>query len=291
MEYYKQKIDMKDINYTVELDFFESIHGCTKKINVSYYKICDICNGIGKINSTICPDCKMKILNKEITKDNILDTNTDLNISIDQDLNQESINELNIDLKHFDLNDDNNSSKQENQIIENKVCEKCHNTGYIFLSNCPICKNGLKQTEKEVILTIKPRCDETTRYIIKNFNKGINGGKNGNLIVNFKVINNTKFKIINDYDVQFKLDINMKDAILGKVFAIPTIYQKYYKLVIPKFTQQGKKIIINNLGLLKESKNQDKHSINTYGDMIIKINVLIPENLNDKQLKLIKQLM
>lgn len=289
MEYYKQKIDMKDINYTVELDFFESIHGCTKKINVSYYKICDICNGIGKINSTICPDCKMKILNKEITKDNILDTNTDLNISIDQD--QESINELNIDLKHFDLNDDNNSSKQENQIIENKVCEKCHNTGYIFLSNCPICKNGLKQTEKEVILTIKPRCDETTRYIIKNFNKGINGGKNGNLIVNFKVINNTKFKIINDYDVQFKLDVNMKDAILGKVFAIPTIYQKYYKLVIPKFTQQGKKIIINNLGLLKESKNQDKHSINTYGDMIIKINVLIPENLNDKQLKLIKQLM
>lgn len=291
MEYYKQKIDMKDINYTVELDFFESIHGCTKKINVSYYKICDICNGIGKINSTICPDCKMKILNKEITKNNILDTNTDLNISIDQDLNQESINELNIDLKHFDLNDDNNSSKQENQIIENKVCEKCHNTGYIFLSNCPICKNGLKQTEKEVILTIKPRCDETTRYIIKNFNKGINGGKNGNLIVNFKVINNTKFKIINDYDVQFKLDVNMKDAILGKVFAIPTIYQKYYKLVIPKFTQQGKKIIINNLGLLKESKNQDKHSINTYGDMIIKINVLIPENLNDKQLKLIKQLM
>ena len=291
MEYYKQKIDMKDINYTVELDFFESIHGCTKKINVSYYKICDICNGIGKINSTICPDCKMKILNKEITKDNILDTNTDLNISIDQDLNQESINELNIDLKHFDLNDDNNSSKQENQIIENKVCEKCHNTGYIFLSNCPICKNGLKQTEKEVILTIKPRCDETTRYIIKNFNKGINGGKNGNLIVNFKIINNTKFKIINDYDVQFKLDVNMKDAILGKVFAIPTIYQKYYKLVIPKFTQQGKKIIINNLGLLKESKNQDKHSINTYGDMIIKINVLIPENLNDKQLKLIKQLM
>lgn len=291
MDYYKQKIDMKDIKYTVELDFFESIHGCTKKINVSYYKICDICNGIGKINSTICPDCKMKILNKEITKNNILDTNTDLNISIDQDLNQESINELNIDLKHFDLNDDNNSSKQENQIIENKVCEKCHNTGYIFLSNCPICKNGLKQTEKEVILTIKPRCDETTRYIIKNFNKGINGGKNGNLIVNFKVINNTKFKIINDYDVQFKLDINMKDAILGKVFAIPTIYQKYYKLVIPKFTQQGKKIIINNLGLLKESKNQDKHSINTYGDMIIKINVLIPENLNDKQLKLIKQLM
>ena len=290
MEYYKQKIDMKDINYTVELDFFESIHGCTKKINVSYYKICDICNGIGKINSTICPDCKMKILNKEITKDNILDTNTDLNISIDQDLNQESINELNIDLKHFDLNDDNNSSKQENQIIENKVCEKCHNTGYIFLSNCPICKNGLKQTEKEVILTIKPRCDETTRYIIKNFNKGINGGKNGNLIVNFKIINNTKFKIINDYDVQFKLDVNMKDAILGKVFAIPTIYQKYYKLVIPKFTQQGKKIIINNLGLLKESKNQDKHSINTYGDMIIKINVLIPENLNDKQLKLINQL-
>ena len=354
MDYYKKKVDMKDINYTLELDFFESIHGCTKKINISYYKICDICNGIGMINSTICPDCKMKILNQELNQETIKETDNkksinniinetetkqdldqNFNISIDQELNKNSNNtNLNFDekflqLNNFDLNhlqNDNNESlgigllkqdietinekvfnqesisdtKQElkqvsDQVIinpskNNKICKKCHNTGYIFLSNCPICKNGLKQAKKEVEITIQPRCDETTRYIIKNFNKGINGGKNGNLIINFKIVNNTKFKIVNDYDIQFKLDVNMKDAILGKVIAIPTIYQKYYKLTIPKFTQQGNKIIIKQLGLLKNVKMKDGNSINNYGNMIIKINILIPDNLNEKQLKLIKQL-
>ena len=350
MNYYKKKIDMNDINYTLELDFFESIHGCTKKINVSYYKICDICNGIGMINSTICPDCKIKILNQELNKESDIknnnkivnkteikqDSEQNFNISIDQELNKNSDNQnLNynediLQLDNFDLDDlQNNSSdnlsigllkqdietlnekdfnqelisdtKQElkqvsDQVINNnpsknnKICKKCHNTGYIFLSNCPICKNGLKQAEKEVEITIKPRCDESTRYIIKNFNKGINGGKNGNLIINFKIKNNTNFKIINDYDIQFKLDIHMKDAILGKVIAIPTIYQKYYKLTIPKFTQQGTKIIIKQLGLLKNVKLKDDKSVNNYGNMIVKINVLIPVNLNDNQLKLIKQL-
>lgn len=354
MNYYKKKIDMNDINYTLELDFFESIHGCTKKIKVSYYKICDICNGIGMINSTICPDCKIKILNQELNHETIInetdkknnnetkqDLEQDFNISIDQELNKNSNNQdLNynediLQLDKFDLNDLQNNSndslgigllKQDietlnetvfNQEIKpnfkpelnkqelkqdsekninkypnqkNKICKKCHNTGYIFLSNCPICKNGLKEVEKEVEISIKPRCDESTRYIIKNFNKGINGGKNGNLIINFKIINNTNFKIVNDYDIQFKLDVNMKDAILGKVVAIPTIYQKYYKLTIPKFTQQGTKIIIKQLGLLKNVKIKDGNSINNYGNMIIKINIIIPVNLNEKQIKLIKQL-
>lgn len=328
MDYYKRKIDMKDINYTLELDFFESIHGCTKKINVSYYKICDICNGIGMINSTICPDCKMKILNQELNQKN-QETNKEQetnkinqefkisselnNISNNEDLNfDENILQLNninfkeqIDLKQ-DTKQDNNknliqelnqASEQKNTILNidteqkiNKFCKKCHNTGYIFLSNCPICKNGLKQTEKEVEITIQPRCDETTRYIIKNFNKGINGGKNGNLIINFKIKNDTKFKIVNNFDIQFKLDVYMKDAILGKVVAIPTIYQKYYKLTIPKFTQQGTKITIKHLGLLKENNINESNPMNNYGNMIIKINILIPTNLNEKQLKLIKQL-
>lgn len=368
MDYYKRKLDMKDINYTLELDFFESIHGCTKKIKVSYYKICDICNGIGMINSTICPDCKMKLLNQENFQETIepetKETNTNIKQENKQDLEQtfnisselskdKQIQELNFDkdilnfetnednknsldtnkdilhLDHFDLNslqNDTNESlgigllKQNNDLVnikvfnqestlENnkvsnknikqelkqgsknkKICEKCHNTGYIFLSNCPICNNGLKQAEKEVEITVQPRCDESTRYIIKNFNKGANGGKNGNLIINFKIKNDTKFKIINDYDIQYKLDVNMKDAIFGKVFAVPTIYQKYYKLTIPKLTQQGTKITIKHLGLLKETKISDKNPMNNYGNMIIKINILIPTNLNEKQLKVLKQI-
>jgi len=353
MNYYKKKIDMNDINYTLELDFFESIHGCTKKIKVSYYKICDICNGIGMINSTICPDCKMKILNQELNNETINETDKknnnetkqdleqDFNISIDQELNKNSNNQdLNynediLQLDKIDLNTLQNNSndslgigllKQDIETLnetvfnqetkpnselklnkqelkkdpekninkspnqKNKICKKCHNTGYIFLSNCPICKNGLKQTEKEVEITIQPRCDESTRYIIKNFNKGINGGKNGNLIINFKIKNNTNFKIVNNYDIQFKLDVNMKDAILGKVVAIPTIYQKFYKLTIPKFTQQGTKIIIKQFGLLKNVKMKDDISVNNYGNMIVKINIIIPVNLNEKQIKLIKQL-
>ncbi len=224
MDYYNKKIDIDDINYTLEIDFFESIYGCQKQFIVKYNKICNICNGITKINSTFCDICKS------------------------------------------DVNED---------------CEKCHGTGIIFLSDCPICKNGFIEVSDTLTLNIKKNSTEQTKYIIKNFNKGINGGKDGNLIINLKINNNTGFKILNKYDIQYTLNISFKDAILGKSVAIPTIHKKYYKLTIPKYTQSKEKIIINSLGLFNENENK-------YGNMIIKINIQIPTKLTNKQLELLK---
>lgn len=224
MDYYNKKIDVDDINYTLELDFFESIEGCKKQFIINYKKICNICNGITKINSTFCDICKTEI---------------------------------------------------------NKDCDKCNGTGIIFLSKCPICKDGFINASKKVTINIKKNTNELTKYIIKDFNKGINGGKNGNLNISLKIINNTDFKIINKYDIQYKLNINFKDAILGKTIAIPTIHKKYYKLILSKYTQSNKKIIINSLGLFDEQNKK-------YGDMIIKINIQIPLKLTDKQIELLK---
>jgi len=224
MEFYNKKIDIDDINFILEIDFFESIYGCQKQFNITYNKICDICKGLTKINSTFCDICKTDI-------------------------------------------------KQD--------CKKCNGTGIIFLSDCPICKNGFVETTQTLTINIKKNSSEQTKYIIKDFNKGIHGGKNGNLNISLKINNNTGFKIINKYDIQYKLNINFKDAILGKSIAIPTIHKKYYKLSIPKYSQNGNKIIINSLGLLNEDENK-------YGNMIVKINIQIPLNLNNNQLNLLK---
>ena len=227
MNIYNKKIDAVDIYYTLTLNFYESLFGCNKKISIKYNKICDICKGLGKINSTFCDICKDK---------------------------------------------------------PNKECEKCHGSGVIFLANCPICNDGIMQTTKEITLKIRKGSNEQTQYIIKDFNLGINGGKNGNLYVSLKIHNDTDFKIINTYDIKYNLTISLKDAIFGKIIAIPTIHQTHFKLTIQPFTQQNDIITLKSLGLLNEKTKE-------YGNMIIKINVLIPDKLNNQQLDTLKKIL
>lgn len=164
----------------------------------------------------------------------------------------------------------------------NKSCKKCNGAGIIFLSKCPICDNGLVTTTNNLTITIQKRCVNNNIYVIKKFNKGINGGIDGDLKIKIHVTNKTNFKIINEYDIQYKLNISIKEAILGKTLTVPTIYKKNHKISIPKFTQQGDKIIINGIGLEKNN--------NEFGNMIIKINILIPESLTQDQINIIKQL-
>ena len=63
---------------------------------------------------------------------------------------------------------------------------------------------------------------------------------------------------------------------------IDTIYKKMYKLVIPSLSQQGEIIKINNLGLYNEELKQ-------FGDMYIKLNILLPQKLNKQQIEIIRK--
>lgn len=197
--------------------------------------------------------------------------------------------------------------------IKNNECEKCNGTGYIKTMPylCPKC-NGLGYFEQKTntLLFIKIKCNfcdgigktnKTECFICdgtgkteigdKKINIDIPEGTLNNDIININknldiVINiekHEKFEIINRIDLKMILNINFWDAILGCKKQIKTIDNKKINIDIQKYTQNGKILRIKNYGLnINETK--------TRGNLLIYINIIYPENLNEKSLELLKEI-
>ena len=111
---------------------------------------------------------------------------------------------------------------------------------------------------------------------------GINGGPNGDLFIEFHIINNTKFKRDGN-DLYYTIDIDLYAAILGSEITVDTFDGKA-KLNIKPGTQNGTKIKLKGKGFPVYKKEGE------FGNLIITLNVKIPTNLTEKQKELFEQL-
>jgi molecular chaperone DnaJ len=110
---------------------------------------------------------------------------------------------------------------------------------------------------------------------------GYRGGSNGDLYV---LINVQKHKIFqrSEENLYYKLPISMTDAALGSEIEIPTIDGGKSRVKIPEGTQSGKEFRLKGKGMpiLRE---------NDFGDLYLKINVVIPESLSKEQRNLLEK--
>ncbi len=112
--------------------------------------------------------------------------------------------------------------------------------------------------------------------------KASNGQSNGDLYVKIKVLSHPKFER-KENDLYTTQKIDLFTAVLGGEIIVETIDGKV-KLPIPAGTQNGKTFRLKNKGMpVYNSKNQ-------FGDLYVKIDVILPERLNDKQKKHFEEL-
>ena len=111
---------------------------------------------------------------------------------------------------------------------------------------------------------------------------GINGGPNGDLYIQFAITNNTSFKLDND-DLTTHVDIDLYTALLGGEITVDTFDSKV-KLKVKPETQNGTKVKLKGKGFPVYKKD------GSYGDLYITYNVILPTNLNDKEIDLLTQL-
>lgn len=139
------------------------------------------------------------------------------------------------------------------------------------------------QLENEKIrITIKPGTSDGQNLRIKGKGQRASNGRSGDLYVKIKVLNHPRFERKgNDLYVTEKIDLFT--AVLGGEIIVETIDGKV-KLPIPAGTQNGKTFRLKNKGMpVYNSKNQ-------FGDLYVKIDVILPERLNDKQKKHFEEL-
>ncbi|WP_343188312.1 molecular chaperone DnaJ [Buchnera aphidicola (Ceratoglyphina bambusae)] len=164
-----------------------------------------------------------------------------------------------------------------------QTCHMCYGKGTYIKNPCYKCNgNGRINTIKTLSIKIPSGIDNGNKIRLNGEGEaGKNNSSSGDLYIKIKINKHPIFKR-KKMNLYCKIPINFHIAALGGDVEVPTLNGKV-KLKIPKETQSGKLFRIKGKGV---------KSINNtyYGDLICKIIVETPVNLNAKQKKIVEKL-
>jgi len=132
-------------------------------------------------------------------------------------------------------------------------------------------------------ITLDPGVEDGQTIRLKGHGgKGANGGQPGDLYITLR-INPIPGLVRKGDDLYLDVPVSLYKALLGGEITFETLSGKL-KMRVPAETQNGIMLRLKGKGF-PLYKQKDKH-----GDLYVKINVSIPENLSEKEKELFKQL-
>jgi len=144
-------------------------------------------------------------------------------------------------------------------------------------------KRTLTVNGKNIRITIPAGIENGQIIKIKGHGgPGVNGGPNGDLLIQFSIVNNSKFRRDKD-NLYATVDLDLYKALLGGEVMIDTFNGKV-KLNIKPETQNGTKVKLKGKGFPKYKK--EGH----FGDLYITYQIKLPENLSSQEKALIEEL-
>ena len=112
-------------------------------------------------------------------------------------------------------------------------------------------------------------------------NPGKNGGKNGDLIIHVKLLDNEEFKVEGS-DFIKEIDITPAVAALGGKYKLQVMDEKLF-VSLPKHLRDGEVITVPNKGYFNENGER--------GDLNLKVHIDLPEDISEREEKLYEQLL
>lgn len=144
-------------------------------------------------------------------------------------------------------------------------------------------KQTLTLNNKSIRITIPAGVENGQIIKIKGHGgKGVNGGPNGDLYIEFSIINLTEFKRDGD-NLHKSVDLDLYTALLGGNITVNT-FEGQVKLSIKPETQNGTKVKLKGKGFPKYKKEGQ------YGDLFITYNLKTPTKLTEKEKELFTEL-
>jgi molecular chaperone DnaJ len=162
------------------------------------------------------------------------------------------------------------------------VCPRCGGEGEIVSTPCKTCRGQRRvQQMSKMSVKIPPGVDEGTQIRLAGEGEaGERGGPTGNLYVVVSVKSHPIFQR-EGTDLLLDLPINIAQASLGDEIDVPTLNGDI-KLSIPAGTQHGKTFRVREQGVPHLRRNGR-------GDLLVTVQVVVPEKLNDKQKLLLRE--
>lgn len=144
-------------------------------------------------------------------------------------------------------------------------------------------KRTLTVNNKNIRITIPAGVENGQVIKIKGHGgPGINGGPQGDLYIQFSIVNNTQFKRDGD-NLYTTVDLDLYKALLGGEILVNTFDGKV-KLTVKPETQNGTIVKLKGKGFPKYKKGGQ------HGDLYVTYNLKTPKNLSAKEKELFKEL-
>ena len=162
-----------------------------------------------------------------------------------------------------------------------RPCPMCLGRGQVPTERCPTCGgSGEVRTRKKVLITVPAGTDSGSRIRLKGQGgRGQHNGPPGDLVITFQVQPDRFFKR-EGLDVIAPVPINIAQATLGSRISVKTLDGKRVAIKIPPGTSTGKRFRVRGQGLEKDGAK---------GDLIVQVDVQVPEKLTEDQEKAMKE--
>jgi len=167
-------------------------------------------------------------------------------------------------------------------IQSSTTCNECGGNGKIIKNKCNSCKGtGLNDKEEIIDIKIPPGISNDMMFSMPGNGNYIKGGIAGDLYIHINEIPDSKFRREGN-NLHYDEWINIPESVLGTEKTIETLLGTA-KISISPGTVHGKVFTIHRKGTPIMSTGNN-------GDLLIKINISIPQVLTEEQRKLFNDL-
>ncbi|NOU60478.1 molecular chaperone DnaJ [Marinifilum caeruleilacunae] len=169
------------------------------------------------------------------------------------------------------------------QMQTSSTCPSCNGEGKMITNKCTSCAGeGIVRDEEVISINIPAGVAEGMQLSVSGKgNAARRGGVNGDLLILIQEEEHPEL-VRDENDLLYNLFISIPDSILGTAVEIPTIENKV-KVKIDGGTQPGKILRLRGKGL---------PDVNGYGrgDLMVKINVWVPNNVSKEERKILEKM-
>lgn len=230
-----------DTLYGMKIDFMEAAYGCKKDIELTLEDKCDECNGLGGHDAKTCSECGGS------------------GYTVKQ------------------------ASTLFGTFQTKTVCPNCNGSGQEFKSKCSKCKGtGKVKKTKEITIDIPAGIEDGQQLRLAGKGEaGSNGGPNGDLYIEIKVLPHEFYKRDGN-DIYIDLPVTITDLCLGCKKSVKTL-DGTVEIKIKEGSQPGDILRIKSKGI----NNPDSWK---KGDFYCTLKLIIPTSLSRKQKGLLEEL-
>ncbi len=166
-------------------------------------------------------------------------------------------------------------------ISTNKICEECHGSGEVPKEICDKCKGkGVARREEEVSIAVPAGIRDGEMIRMTGMGEAVMRGTAGDLYIKINVMSHPVFKR-DGHDLVMTLNLKLSDALLGTKYPIETLDGEI-EVTIPEGVAINEVLRVRGKGVpVSKSKR---------GDLLIKLNIKLPNKLSRKAREAVEEL-